>query len=132
MSTFETIAVLRSIDLDSIFIEQLQTQAVIGVYDFEKVSPQPLIFDIEMGVDLVKAMNSDNLDDTVDYAAVSQHIRDWLETHQFELLEAMLESLIASLWASFPAIQTLDVKVSKPQAVADAVVGLKVQRTRPV
>jgi dihydroneopterin aldolase len=117
--------------LDIIFIQSLKTQAVIGVYDFEKVEAQPLIFDLEMGLDLLQAMQSDDLEDTVDYAKVCDHIDHWLENHQFELLEAMLEALIKSLWQEFAAIQTLKVRVQKPNAVKNATVGLEVYRTRP-
>lgn len=117
--------------MDTIFIQQLHTQAVIGVYDFEKVAPQSLIFDLEMGVDIERSMRSDDLNDTVDYAAVAAFIRAWLQQHQFELLEAMMSALFQALWAEFLAIQTLKIRVYKPQAVEQAVVGIEMFRQRP-
>ena len=118
--------------MDKIFIEELQAKAVIGVYDFEKVAPQPLVFDFELSVDIEKAMRSDCLDDTVDYAVFSEFVREWLMSNQFELLEKMLAELLAQLWQKFPAISAIRVKVKKPQAVADAVVGIELYRARPI
>lgn len=118
--------------MDKIFIEALQAQAVIGVYDFEKEAPQPLIFDFELGLDIEKAMASDDLNDTVDYKAFADFVRDWLMSTQFELLEKMLAELLSQAWQKFPAIKQIRVKVKKPMAVENAVVGIELLRSRPV
>ncbi|MBN2646373.1 MAG: dihydroneopterin aldolase [Thiotrichales bacterium] len=123
---------MRTQDHDVIYIEGLQTTAIIGIYDWERAQAQPLIFDVEMAVPLFTAARSDRIEDTVDYKAVADFIGDWVSTSRFELLEALMDSLCQALFTEFPAILQLDIKVGKPQAVAQArTVGLQLRRNNP-
>jgi len=118
---------------DIIYIEQLATDAIIGIYDWERQQTQPLFFDIEMEVPIFSAAQSDAIGDTVDYAVVSDFICEYVEESRVELLETLLESLSSELFARFKGIQHLKIKVSKPQAVKKAkTVGLIIQRSRPL
>ena len=38
--------------MDYVFIEGLEIEALIGIYDWERRIRQPLVFDIEMAFDL--------------------------------------------------------------------------------
>ncbi|BBP46741.1 7,8-dihydroneopterin aldolase [Thiosulfatimonas sediminis] len=117
---------------DIIYIEQLETEAIIGIYDWEREQPQPLYFDIEMAVPIFTAAQSDAINDTVDYAQVSDFVCDWVAKSRVELLETLLENLSHELFTRFTGIQTLTIKVSKPKAVAQAkTVGLIIKRQRP-
>jgi dihydroneopterin aldolase len=117
--------------MDKIFIEGLALDGVIGVYDFEKTAPQPLVFDYELGIDLALAAQSDDLKDTVDYAKVAEMTASHLQQTQYELLEPLAENLCQLLFKTFPALETVQIKISKPQAVANAqAVGIKILRLR--
>jgi len=117
--------------LDTIFIHQLRVDAVIGVYDFEKVKTQPLFLDFELKVDLQAAGKSDNLNDTVDYALVSQLVIEHIESTQYELLETLAETLCQLVFQKFLAVQAITLTLSKPEAVAAAqTVGIRLFRER--
>jgi dihydroneopterin aldolase len=115
---------------DLIFIEGLQVQALIGVYDFERQAPQPLVFDVEMTTDTRSAGGSDALADTVDYAVVAQAIETVCAQSGFALVEALAETIAVQLLRDFP-IQQVMLRVTKPQAVPAARgVGVRIVRQR--
>lgn len=117
--------------MDTIFIQGLQTQAIIGIYDWEREEPQPLVFDIEMQTDLKKASQSDQIDDTVDYAAVAEEVTALVEKSRVELIETLAEQVIEWIFDQHPAVQGIHLCLSKPQAVPQAeTVGLILKRQR--
>ncbi len=62
---------------------------VHGVLPEEQTRPQPFEVDVELEVDLTRAGESDSLDDTVDYAAVSEAVNRVVESEQYSLLERL-------------------------------------------
>jgi dihydroneopterin aldolase len=57
---------------DKVFIEGLEIEALIGIYDWERRIRQPLRFDVEMAFDNRKPAATDAIEDTLDYKAVSK------------------------------------------------------------
>ncbi len=113
---------------DRIFIEGLQTEAVIGVYDWERHIRQPLVFDLELATDVKVAAADDNIDRAIDYAAVAQCIIREVGNSQYQLLETLIEHLAFTLQQQFE-ISWLRLKVTKPTAVPEAAgVGLIIER----
>lgn len=53
---------------DSVLIEGLAVEAVIGVYDWEREVCQRLLVDLEMAWDNRKPAGSDDVADALDYA----------------------------------------------------------------
>ncbi|WP_319558495.1 dihydroneopterin aldolase [Thiomicrorhabdus sp.] len=118
-------------DLDIIYIENLKTEAIIGIYDWEREQTQPLNFDVEMGVKIKNAADSDHIDDTVSYKEVADQIGELVTNSRVELLETLCENICAFLFEQHPLIETIQLKVGKPLAVEEAdTVGLKLFRRR--
>lgn len=117
--------------MDTVFIEGLKTQAIIGIYDWERENRQPLIFDIDMDLPITQAAKSDNIDDTVNYKQVSDEVIALVEQSRHELLETLCEEICQHILNNHLAVQVIRLKVSKPQAVAETnTVGLKIARYR--
>ena len=117
--------------MDKIFIEGLKTQAIIGIYDWERENRQPLYFDIELSLPTFKAAKSDAINDTVDYKQVCDELIELVDLSRVELLESLVEHICMHIFANHSAVQKIDLKVSKPQAVTETkTVGLMVSRTR--
>ena len=115
--------------MDTIFIEGLEVEARIGVYDWEKKILQRLVFDIEVFVDIKAAATTDELAKTVDYKALSERVLAYVSDTQFELIEALAESLAQLLLQEF-ALDRLRLRVSKPTAVPEAKnVSLQIERS---
>ena len=115
--------------MDKVFITQLHVDTIIGVYDFEKETEQSLFFDIEMLTDIRAAANSDDINDTVDYAVVSERIIKHVKAKPVELLETLVEQIAEFILTEFNVTQ-VKVRVSKPAAVKAAVtVGVETIRS---
>ena len=129
MSTFNPQNTARN--MDTIFIDGLKTQAIIGIYDWERENRQPLIFDIDMLLPINQAAQSDNIDDTVNYKQVSDEIIELVEKSRYELIETLCEVICHHILTHHLAVQVIHLKVSKPMAVPETnTVGLKITRYR--
>ncbi|SBS33764.1 Dihydroneopterin aldolase [Marinomonas aquimarina] len=114
---------------DIVFIEGLHTKAVIGVYEWEKVIWQELVFDIEMEHDNRVPAANDDIHKTLDYEAISNAIKGFCKEHQFELIETLAERLCALLIDRF-GLTTITMTLRKPGAVPSArAVGVKIRRS---
>ena len=78
----------------------------------EQVRPQPFEVDVELVVDVSAAGRSDDLDDTVDYAAVCEAVSRVVSSEQYRLLER-LASRIAEVCRSDPRVVSAIVEVRK-------------------
>lgn len=114
--------------MDIVFIEQLTVITTIGAYDWEQTIKQKLVCDVEMAWDNRKAAASDDVNDCLSYADVSQAIISHLESGCFALVERVAEEIAALLMTRF-GLPWVKIKVSKPGAVAQAAqVGVIIER----
>lgn len=117
--------------LDTVFIENISTQAIIGIHDFEKAAPQKLIISVEMGTDIRQAARTDDVQYALNYDAISRFIDDYVRSTSFELIETLAEYLVSALFQNF-AMQTITLRLQKPGAIAYTQnVGLVITRERP-
>lgn len=115
---------------DLVFIEGLAVKAVIGVYDWEKVIEQDLVFDLEMEHDNREPAQSDDLAKTLDYEAISNFIIAFCAERRFELIETLAEHLCDELIKTFQ-MKALVMTLRKPGAIKAArSVGVKIARSK--
>ncbi|AJI82907.1 bifunctional dihydroneopterin aldolase/dihydroneopterin triphosphate 2'-epimerase [Yersinia enterocolitica] len=114
--------------MDIVFIEKLSVITTIGVYDWEQTIQQKLVFDIEMGWDNRKAAASDDVNDCLSYADISDAVIKHVEMQRFALVERVAEEIADLLLQRFNS-PWVRIKVSKPGAVAQARnVGVVIER----
>ena len=89
--------------MDIIFIDDLRIQTLIGIYPRERAIPQTLEISLQIGTQSGKAGESEDLGDTVDYAAVVERVKAELASRHFLLLETLAEHIAALLLADFGA-----------------------------
>ena len=99
--------------MDTIFLEQVKVETKLGVPEWERMLPQTIILDIEIGYDLARACKSDAIADTIDYGAVMSRIRETLAENSFHLVEALAEHICRLILKEFKA-ESVKVKVAKP------------------
>jgi dihydroneopterin aldolase len=115
--------------MDKIFLHALKTEAIIGIYDWERQVKQTVIVDLEMGADVRKAALSDSIDDTLNYKRVAKRVLAFIEGSQFHLVETLTERIAMLLLAEF-GLAWVRVNLSKPGAVRSSRdVGIIVERT---
>ncbi|KNC90066.1 bifunctional dihydroneopterin aldolase/7,8-dihydroneopterin epimerase [Trabulsiella odontotermitis] len=116
--------------MDIVFIEQLSVITTIGVYDWEQTIEQQLVFDIEMAWDNRNAAASDDVQDCLSYADVSDAVVGHVEGNRFALVERVAEEVASLLLSRFNS-PWVRIKVSKPGAVARAKnVGVVIERSQ--
>lgn len=114
--------------MDIVFIEQLSVITTIGVYDWEQTIEQKLVFDIEMGWDNRKSAKSDDVNDCLSYADISETVIAHVEGQRFALVERVAEEVAELLLTKFNS-PWVRIKLSKPGAVARAAnVGVIIER----
>ncbi len=117
--------------MDHVFIEGLEIDALIGIYDWERRVRQTLVFDIEMAFDNRVPAASDAIGDTLNYKAVSKRVIAYVKASDFGLVETLAER-VASLILDEFGVHHLRLKLSKPGAVRGArAVGVVIERSRP-
>ncbi len=89
-----------------------------GVLPHEKVEPQPFEVDLILHADLSAAAASDDLADTVDYAALHDLVAAIVGGPSFELIEGLAGAIArATLAATDPlVVEAVEVRVRKPEA----------------
>lgn len=117
--------------MDIIFLEDVTISAWIGWYDWERLNPQLLNLQLEIALPNPKAALSDDLNDTIDYAAVMARIRADLQQQHFLLLEALAEHLAHIVLHDFSA-PWVKVRLAKIKIMPDVKrVGICIERRQP-
>ena len=73
--------------MDAIIIEGLKVDTVIGCFNWERQIIQPLMLDLTIHNDLTQAANSDELDDTLNYAQICELAAQVIQAAQPKLIE---------------------------------------------
>lgn len=87
--------------MDIMGIHQLQVKTKVGVYQWEQCIEQTIIIDLELGIDIKKASESDNIEHTQNYVTLIQSIEEFLACHQFKLIESLTDKLAQHLLEKF-------------------------------
>lgn len=101
--------------MDKILIRGLEVSACHGVKDFEKITPQPFIFDADIYFDFSTAAASDDIKDTVNYSAASKIIVSVTENNCFNLIEKLAYECAYAVMEATPASKIV-FTVYKPEA----------------
>lgn len=113
---------------DSILIEGLAVETIIGVHDWEREVSQRLLIDLEMAWDNRVPAASDEVADALDYGAVSDRVTGFLSRARPRLLETAAEGVSDLLQQEF-GVRWLKLVMRKPGAVPAAVaVGVSIER----
>jgi dihydroneopterin aldolase len=116
--------------MDKIFIHALKTEAIIGIFDWERQVKQTVIVDIEIGADITKAALSDSIEDTLNYKRVAKRVLAFVEASTFHLVETLAEHIAMLLLEDF-GIAWVSISLSKPGAIRSSRdVGVMLERTR--
>lgn len=87
--------------------------------------------DLEIGVDLLDAARTDNLESAVDYVHVYQLVREVVEEQQHRLLESIAETIASSV-LPLPRVKQVKVRVGKVPPVRGTFGQFAVEIVRPV
>lgn len=116
--------------MDKIFLTALSTEAVIGIFDWEREIRQRIEIDLEMSLDLAAAAQSDSIDATLNYKSVAKKVLAFVGESRFQLVETLAEHIANLVLAEF-AVAKVRVTVHKPGAIRHSKdVGVIIERSR--
>ena len=119
--------------MDKIVIKGLELFATHGVNPEEKRDGQTFVLDLTLGVDLARAGQTDDLTDTVNYAAVRKTVQRAFTAESYDLIERAAQVVCDAVLAEYPAVEEITLLLKKPQAPMNAVfdyVGVEITRRR--
>ena len=105
--------------MDTIRLRGLKAEGIVGVHDWERRQPRPIVVDLELATDAARAAKKDALKDALDYAAVAQAVMQVVATSEFQLIETLAERLAEKLQKDF-GVAWLRLELHKPGAVPGA------------
>ncbi len=100
-----------------IHIENFTINTIIGILDFERVSKQRVIVNMEILYNY-----RDNF--FIDYSLVIKEIEELFYKKKYRLLEEAIDSIGSNLISLYPQITSLYIKISKPDIIKNASVSL--------
>lgn len=120
---------IGDINMDKIFINDLQVETVIGIFDWEREIKQTISINLEMEFDISKAAKSDDINDSLDYKKVSKRIISLCEKADSYLVENLIEKIAQAVLKEFP-VSKVTVSLEKPGALRGSKsVGIKITRS---
>ena len=114
--------------MDIVYIRELEIDAIIGIYDWERETKQIVSIDLEMGCDNTKAAASEDIADALDYKSVAKRLISFVEGSEFLLVETLAERIAAIVLDEF-SVPWLRLRLGKPGAVTGSKdVGVIIER----
>ena len=114
--------------MDIVYIRELEVETVIGIYDWEREIRQRVNLDLEMGMDIRQAANTEDVENTLNYKSVSDRLIEFIEQSEFQLVETMAEQIAEIVMSEF-SVKWLKLRLGKPGAVPKAAdVGVIIER----
>lgn len=116
--------------MDKIFIKDLKVRGILGIRDWERVTPREIVINVSLYTDTRRAARTDDIADCVSYSDVARKIRAHAESAARMTVEALAND-IAELCLQEPKVRKVVVRVDKPGAVPEtASVGVEIERAR--
>lgn len=114
--------------MDIVFIRRLTLETIVGVHDWERQSPRPVVLDLEMASDCARAAATDRIEDALDYDTVTRRLRRFVLESRFELIETLAEGC-ADLLLSDLGVSWVRLVLHKPGALGEGIdVGVVIER----
>jgi dihydroneopterin aldolase len=115
--------------MDKIFLRELEIDAVIGIWDWERQVKQKVSIDLEMAIDVRGAAETDRVDGTVNYKDVAKRLIEYVGNSEFQLVESLADAVAGIVIREF-GVPWLKVSVAKPGAIEGSrTVGVVIERT---
>ncbi len=98
--------------MDFIEITEIRCYGYTGYLPEEQVLGQWFEVDLTIGVDLMSAGNSDQIEDTLDYCQAIAIVKHFIATEKFSLIEKLAEAIAQEI-LTLDKVQQVRVRLSK-------------------
>ncbi|QEN09879.1 dihydroneopterin aldolase [Oceanispirochaeta crateris] len=102
--------------MDKIIISDLMLRCIIGINPDERINKQDVLINLTLYTDFSKSIESEDIEDTVNYKKLKLDIMTLVEGSSFLLVEK-LASTISDCCLGYKGVKAVLVKVEKPTAL---------------
>ena len=102
--------------MDIVYLNNLEVDAVIGIYAWERRIRQPLLLYLELGCDIRPAAASDRIEQALDYKTIAKRVMSYVSASEFQLVETLAENVANLLQTEFQ-VPWLRLRINKRGAV---------------
>lgn len=115
---------------DKIIISNLRARGILGIHDWERVTPREIVINAVMFTDTFAAAQSDDIIDCVNYSEMAKKLRAHAENAARMTVEALANDL-AEICLREPKVAKVILRVDKPGAVPEAdSVAVEIERVK--
>jgi dihydroneopterin aldolase len=100
----------------TIHIEDLKFKCIIGILDFERVTPQDVIINMTIDYKYEKEF--------INYAQIVEIIKETMLESKFLLIEEALDNLNLKLIKEYSSIKSIFIKITKPSILPECMVSV--------
>ncbi len=116
--------------MDKVLITNLRVRGIVGIHDWERVTPREIIINATIFTDTHSAAQSDDISDCVNYSNMAKKLRAHAASAARMTVEALANDL-AEICLQEPKVAKVILRVDKPGAVPEAdSVAVEVERER--
>ncbi|HTU70029.1 MAG TPA: dihydroneopterin aldolase [Candidatus Baltobacteraceae bacterium] len=115
--------------MDRIALHDIVVEGRHGVHADERERPQPFRLDLVLELDLSRAAASDDLRDTINYAAIHRRIVEIVQTHSYALLERLAGVILDEITGD-DRVVLADLSIAKPGLLDGATPSVRLVRAR--
>jgi len=101
----------------TIHIEDLKFQAILGILDFERTTPQNIIINLSLSYHYQEEF--------INYAEIAKILKYKMINNKYLLIEDALGKISQELKKEFSNINTLKLKITKPSILPDCKVSVE-------
>lgn len=101
---------------DRIILKDLGFYGYHGLMIEESRLGQRFFIDLSCGIDLSEPARTDQVGATISYAEIYDVVKAAFEEKRFKLIEALGQHVVDRLFAAFPGIAWVKIRVRKPEA----------------
>lgn len=105
--------------MDRMLLKKMVFYGYHGVYSEENKLGQKFYVDLDLSMDLSRAAESDDVDDTVNYADIHATVKKIVEGPPVKLIEALTQRIASALFGTYTSIIKATVSVTKPNPPFD-------------
>lgn len=111
----------------TLFLKGLEFSGVHGCDPGERLVPQPFRVDIEMSVDISRAVQTDRLGDTYDYVHAREVARSVIEDESHALIETIVSEIVRRIRLD-PKVRSVTVELTKLHFSRNGVSGIRLSQ----
>lgn len=97
-------------------IINLRLRTVVGIYEWEKNVKQDIVINVEIEFEGDKAIETDNISDSVDYKKINKEIISTVENSEYNLIEKICGD-VSDIVLKNNGVNSVTVRVDKPGAL---------------